>query len=121
VNWYSHFGYTHHDMVKYVNQFGYKAYVSEWAHIVEYARKGEEPVAHKFIQCRSYPLGHNIAWGNLIFIPSTKIKQFEHALSEYLKHLKRKKNIEKVRSIFKKLPGIKPLYHFLRNILKTSG
>ena len=63
-----HFGYDHHDIVSYMQHFGYIAWVSEWAEVEEYSRKGEKTIPHKHIGIGKYPLDHAPAWGNLIFV-----------------------------------------------------
>jgi FkbM family methyltransferase len=80
------FGYDHHEMVKYMTQFDYTAFVSEWSPIIEYGRIGA-PCQHHFLQCVPYPLDHKPAWGNLIFISRTQVNQFEHTLAAYLDSL----------------------------------
>jgi FkbM family methyltransferase len=82
------FGYTHHDMAAYMNNFGYATFVSEWGSIVEYARKDQLTVPSKFLRCALYPLDHNPIWGNLIFIPNDQKQHFERILSSYLIKLK---------------------------------
>ena len=79
-----YFGYNHHDMVSYLADFGYTTFVSEWAPIVEYARKGV-PTTHRFLQCVPYPLDRDPAWGNLISVPQDRCTQFLRTLLAYLK------------------------------------
>lgn len=78
------YGYTHHDVVKYMQQFDYVAYVSEWAPIKEYGREGIKSDPHTWLQCVQYPLDHEPAWGNLIFIPRGSEMKFEQTLNAYL-------------------------------------
>ena len=78
------FGYTHHDMCSYMEENGYIAYVSEWAPVREYGRKGQAGVQHRWIRCEKYPLAHTPAWGNLIFIHPDNEEKFLVALRGYL-------------------------------------
>ena len=98
------FDYSHHDMVAYMDQLGYAAFVTEWAPIIEYGRKGV-PVSHNFLQCVAYPLDHDPAWGNLFFVPVGQVVQFRKTLGAYLSDLERSKKIEGLRSLLKALPG----------------
>lgn len=82
------FGYTHHDMAAYMNNFDYATFVSEWGPIVEYARGDRLIVPPKFLCCAPYPLDHNPIWGNLIFIPNDRKQHFKRILSSYLIKLK---------------------------------
>jgi FkbM family methyltransferase len=79
----ANFNYTYHDIVRFMEPFNYKTYISEWAPIVEYSTE------HFFLQCVSYPINHQPAWGNLIFITKDKIRQFEVTLMEYLVELEK--------------------------------
>jgi len=92
------FNYNHHDIVKYISKFGYKTYVSEWAPIESYAEEGKA-VSHKFLRCVPYPLDHQPAWGNLIFIKPERVKDFQKTLNRYYTYLK-----------------IKPLINLLSNL-----
>lgn len=83
-----HFGYTHHDMVAYMQEHGYTAFVAEWSPIIEYGRPGVA-CSHTFLRCQRYPLDHSAAWGNLIFVPHTQATQFERTLAAYLSDIKR--------------------------------
>ena len=78
------FGYTHHDMAAYMNNFDYATFVSEWGQIVEYAREDRLIVPPKFLGCVHYPLDHDPVWGNLIFIPNDRKQHFERILPSYL-------------------------------------
>ena len=62
-----YFGYTHHDMAGYMSKHGYATFVSEWEVITEYSRKDYRP-ERKWLQLAPYPLDHESAWGNLIFV-----------------------------------------------------
>lgn len=113
------FGYTHHDMAAYMTDLGYTTLVSEWAPIVEYGRKGVTTTPHRFLQCVPYPLDHDPAWGNLIFVPKARSTQFERTLSAYLEDLQRFSWAEGLRSFLRVLPGARPLYHALRRVRRT--
>jgi len=113
------FGYTHHDMAAYMANLGYATFVSEWAPIVEYGRKGVATAPHRFLQCVTYPLDHDPAWGNLIFVPKDRAVQFECALSAYLRDIERSRWTEGLRSFLRGLPGVRELYHALRGVYQT--
>ncbi len=112
------FGYSHHDMVAYMDQLGYATFVTEWAPIVEYGRKGV-PVSHSFLQCASYPLDHDPAWGNLFFVPVGQVAQFRKTLAAYLNELERLKKIEGLRSLLKTLPGGSVLCRALNRVYQN--
>ena len=109
----ANYSYTHHDVVSYMRQWGYVCYVSEWAPITEYVREGNTGNEHTFIQCVPYPLDHNPAWGNLIFVPQNRTTQFEQTLNKYMR-------FNALASIVKLVPGTTRLYQKLRR-LKTVG
>lgn len=88
------FGYTHHDVAKYMENKGYKVFVSEWAPIKEFGRKGETSEPHHFLQCAPYPLNHKPSWGNLIFVRQDRVDTFKEVLSKYLKSVYQKRDIE---------------------------
>ncbi len=79
-----HFGYNHHHMADYMAARGYQALVSEWAPIESYARQGEKGEPHTWLCCRPYPLDHEPAWGNLIFLPREQMPRFRRFLNSYL-------------------------------------
>jgi FkbM family methyltransferase len=109
------FGYTHHDMVAYMDSLGYATFVSEWAPIVEYARKGK-PVSHSFLRCVPYPLDHHPSWGNLFFVPSDQVVQFRVTLSAYLSDLVLSRKMGGLRSFLEVLPGGMALYRTLSRV-----
>jgi FkbM family methyltransferase len=90
------FGYTHHDIVAYMKERGYSALVSEWAPIKEYGREGVPGEPHTWLQCLPYPLDHEPAWGNLIFVPEERFAVLTEALREYIRWLMVKINREAV-------------------------
>lgn len=75
-----YFGYTHHDLVKYMAQYGYIAYVSEWAEVEEYSRRGVKTIPHRHIGIGRYPLDHAPVWGNLIFVKAEREKELPKLL-----------------------------------------
>jgi FkbM family methyltransferase len=98
------FGYTHHDMVDYMSKQGYAAFVAEWSPITEYGRKGQTSSSyHQFLRCASYPLDHQPAWGNLIFVPQAQTVRFEHVLAAYLKSLEQPRLQSQNRGQFQRL------------------
>lgn len=109
------FGYTHHDMVAYMDSLGYATFVSEWAPIVEYARQGK-PVSHSFLQCVPYPLDHDPSWGNLFFVLSDQVVQFRKTLSAYLSDLVLSSKMGGLRSFLEVLPGGMALYRALSRV-----
>lgn len=112
------FGYTHHDMVAYMDGLGYTTFVSEWAPIVEYGRKGV-PISHTFLQCEPYPLDHDPAWGNLFFVPSGKVVQFRRALGAYLSDLELIRRLGVFGSLLGRMPGGMVLYGAVRRAHQT--
>ncbi|MEK6480098.1 FkbM family methyltransferase [Catalinimonas sp. 4WD22] len=108
------FGYSHHDMVLYMKDFGYKSFVSEWAPIKEYGIQGVNSEPHTWLQCKEYPLNHDPSWGNLIFIPNERSKDFYYTYNNYLNTLKSGQS-SALRTFLKKIPGVKWFYNsFLR-------
>lgn len=80
-----YFNYSHHDIVAYMKDFGYVPFVSEWQSSGKgYARKGEKSSPHTFVGCQPYPLDHEPAWGNLIFVRPDRLSDFHRILADYL-------------------------------------
>ena len=101
----SNFGYSHHDIVKYMEKFDYTTYVSEWEPIREYGVEGSKS-QHKWIQCIPYPTDHEPAWGNLIFINNKCKEKFETILTNYLDKIIPEYPISRWNKILmKNLPG----------------
>ncbi|MCL2925605.1 MAG: FkbM family methyltransferase, partial [Trichodesmium sp. MAG_R04] len=92
----ANFGYSHHDIAFYMKKHGYHVFVSEWAPIKEYGRKGITSVPHKFLQCIDYPLNHQPAWGNLIFVRQDRLVDFEQTLSSYMDKFLRQESLDKL-------------------------
>jgi FkbM family methyltransferase len=78
------FGYTHHDVVEFMAEHGYTAFISEWAPITEYSQKDKPSQRHTFLRCQKYPLAHEPVWGNLIFVPEDDAAIFNDLLEDYL-------------------------------------
>ena len=110
-----HFGYTHHDVVAYMSKAGYVTFVSEWEPVKEYARDGVATAPSDWIQCVPYPLDHEPARGNLIFVPENDVDKFAATLQTYLVNLKRKNRLAKLRQQIKRIPGAKALYGALKH------
>ncbi len=106
------FDYTHHDAVKYMAERGYVTFVSEWAPIKEYGREGIAGEPHTWLQCVPYPLDHEPAWGNLIFVPEGDQIKFSKTLENYLRALNNPAQLT-VKNIIKKIPGAKALHKIL--------
>lgn len=107
------FGYTHHDVAVYMTERGYVTYIAEWSPIKQYAREGEA-VTHRFMQCVHYPLEHEPAWGNLLFVPQTEAATFEQQLAGYLRDLRHEHWVGGIKDVIKRVPGVYPLYRLLR-------
>ena len=90
------FNYSHHDMANYMQDRGYHVFISEWAEVKEYGRKGKVTPPHQFLQCVEYPLDHQPAWGNLIFVRSDRVTDFKNTLEEYLTNLKKQEKFNQV-------------------------
>lgn len=110
-----HFGYDHHDMACYLRDREYAVYVSEWAPIVEYARKDRTGEPHRFLQCVQYPLGHAPAWGNLIGIVPNLVSEFKGALARYLAELCSWNLL--LRRVAHRIPGTRATYRLARRLL----
>lgn len=87
-----HFGYTHHDVVTFMTEHGYVAYVSEWAAIVAHSKKSGGGGPFYFLQIAPYPLHHHPAWGNLIFIDESRRTMFETKVNELLVDLEKRRH-----------------------------
>lgn len=107
------FEYSHHDVVRYMADRGYSAFVSEWAPVTEYAREGELTSPHSWLGCSVYPLDHEPAWGNLIFVPNERVAEFEQTLVSYLRTLAGSRP-HWLRSMAGKIPGARAAYKFLK-------
>ena len=110
------FGYTHHDVVNYMKEQGYTAFISEWAPIKEYAREGIETEPHIWLRCVPYPLDHEPAWGDLIFVPDSDRKKFLKTLQAYLNRMRTEYTTNQIKKQVTKIPGAKALYHLIKRI-----
>ena len=108
------FGYTHHDMAIYMEKLGYLSFISEWAPIKEYGIEGVIGEPHIWLQCKEYPLDHEPAWGNMIFVPKKRKDDFLRTYKDYLDIIKGRKNTF-AKSVVRKIPGAKWLYNSLMN------
>lgn len=107
------FGYTHHDVAKFMNEYGYETFVSEWEPIQEYAKDGEFS-SHEWIQCKKYPLKHEPAWGNLIFVLKEEVEKFERTLEQYLIKLERRAPLTAIVNAIRRIPLARKVYGALR-------
>ena len=92
----SNFDYSHHEMAKFMQNRGYHVFISEWAEVKEYGRKGQVTAPHQFLQCVEYPLEHQPAWGNLIFVRKDRVEDFKITLENYLTNLERQQKFNQV-------------------------
>jgi len=108
------FNYDHHDVVSHMKTLGYSAFISEWAPIEEYAQEGMTYEPHKWLQCVPYPLEHNPAWGNLIFVPEKDQIRFSRTLENYLTSLNSPitltERMDRFKAVAGKIPGARWLY-----------
>jgi FkbM family methyltransferase len=79
-----HFGYVYTDMIRFMEDRGYVAYVSEWAPVEEPSRRGSGGGPFTHLQIVRPPLGHQPAWGNLFFVSPEDETLFETVLNRYL-------------------------------------
>ncbi len=107
----ANFGYNHHDVVTYMRSFGYTAFVSAWAPITRYARDGDPGDPHTWLECASYPLSYEPAWGNLIFVPEADHDRFSRVLGAYVRACRLRDRIATI-------PGI-PL--LIRMVQRLAG
>jgi FkbM family methyltransferase len=111
----SNFGYSHHDMAAYMRDKGYSTFVSEWAPIKAYGREGVKGEPHQWLQCVPYPLEHEPAWGNLIFVPHQDIDKFSATLEKYLRDLRRQVYLTPFTMLIRKIPGAIALFHWFQS------
>ena len=107
------FGYSYNDIVHYMHDRGYATFVSEWDEIKEYGRPDKQTEPHTWLQCSPYPLNHQPAWGNLIFVLKGHEAEFQQTLDSYLRDLKRSETLQRVKQVAKKIPGVQSLYKLL--------
>jgi FkbM family methyltransferase len=114
----SGFGYTYHDVVAYMEQYGYKAFVSEWAELNHFGNATSNS-SHQFLGCHPYPLPHQPAWGNLIFISEIQMNMFQETLDHYLSDLERYKAF-RVIEWYRKISSQFPLFRKIINRLRDN-
>jgi len=110
------FGYGYRDMVEYLEQHGYKAWVSEWAAIESYGVEGEAGSTHRFIHCTAYPVDSDPAWGNLIFVPEDDADLFQSVLQSYLDARVRHARGTARKQWLERLPAGAYIYQFARRL-----
>ena len=84
-----HFGYVYTDIIRYMTERGYLAYVSEWAPVEEPSRRGSGGGPFTHLQIVRAPVAHQPAWGNLIFVTPGDELLFENVLNRYLMETRR--------------------------------
>jgi FkbM family methyltransferase len=117
----THFGYTHHDMVAYMQGFGYQCWLSEWAEIEAYGRADGTELNHRFIRCVPYPLDHKPAWGNLIFVPQKDALAFARVLAAYLSEQEKVIKGKNRRRFIESLPFGKSVYQLLKRLRRSKS
>jgi FkbM family methyltransferase len=108
------YGYSYHDMVRYMQPLGYVTFVTEWTAIIRYGTP-TAPNPTQFIRCERYPLNSEPAWGNVIFVTANRANHFENHLRIYLQRLRRETRMKQIKSFAKRVPGLKRLYRLLRS------
>jgi FkbM family methyltransferase len=112
------FGYTHHDMAKFMQSYGFTTFVSEWAPFKEYARKGQNKNPHRWIQCCEFPASHEPAWGNLIFVDRTDAIKFKNCLNNFINKadINQIRRFSWIRRVLSRIPGTRILLNLMLNI-----
>lgn len=95
------FNYTHHDMAAFMADKGYACYLSEWAPIKAYGIKGQAGEPHTWLQCVPYPVNHDPAWGNLIFVQNGSDGKFSRVLKSYILRLKWKRKVAPIKNLIR--------------------
>jgi FkbM family methyltransferase len=103
-----HFGYTHHDMARFMQQRGYATVISEWAKLGEYGRH-DHPVTHRWKRLRTY----DPAWkpepgvnGNLFFVASGDAMKLRATVARVLVEMQ-------LRAFVRAVPGARRLHGVL--------
>lgn len=83
------FNYDHHDMVKYMDKYGYTAYIFEWSEIIGgYSEKGvNKGVTTRFVKYEKYPSKSKLYWGNVVFVRNKLAWFFDLFSNWYIKRL----------------------------------
>ncbi|MDB5038471.1 MAG: methyltransferase FkbM family, partial [Bacteriovoracaceae bacterium] len=110
-----HFGYTHHDIVNFMSNFGYSTYVSEWSPVLEYGRKGETTSSFQEL-VRFLPWKPDLSpvWGNLIFVPHSEAKALELC---YRRLVSKVKLLSSLRSV----PFLRKAYQMTKRIIQKRN
>jgi FkbM family methyltransferase len=118
----THFGYTHHDMARFLAQRGYAVFVSEWDHIREYGRRGQASAGHRFLGCARHPLDHEPAWGNLIAVLEPEADAFAAHLKRSLEALGQRGAAAgpALRQALASLPGAGWMRRMVRRMVRWS-
>ena len=112
-----HFGYVYTDIVRYMDERGYTAFISEWAPLVEPSRRGKGGGPFTHLQILRAPVGHQPAWGNLFFVAPDDEALFETVLNRYLVEV-RSLNDEAVTAALKSADRLR---HLEQSILNREG
>ncbi len=115
-----HFGYVYTDMIRFMTERGYLAYVSEWAPVEEPSRRGSGGGTFTHLQIVRAPVAHEPAWGNLIFVAPQDQLLFESVLNRYLIETRRLGD-EVVADAAKSLDRLSHLEQTVTNREKTIG
>ncbi len=85
-----------------MQDFGYTSFVSEWAPIMDYA-SADQHEPHRWFRIGRYD-GRDIpGWGNLLFVPHGRERDFERALNAA-----RRAHVRRL--VAKRLPWLRPVY-----------
>lgn len=117
----THFGYTHHDIVAFMNGYDYQAFILEIGlrQILDFTYQvGTTP--YKLIQIARYPLDHEPEMGNIVFIERTKVEEYEKLFQSYLDDLDKFKYLrlpfQMIRMVLMKIPIAKRTYYMFRRL-----
>lgn len=115
------FDYNYHDMVNYMEQYGYKTWVSKWDEILSYGVDGEASDEHRFLGCEPYPVDNEPVWGNLIFVPEGDATLFDSELQKYIATATQYSKGMARRRWMEKLPAGKQIYKLLRSLRNATN
>ena len=104
-----HFGYTHHDMARYMGSHGYDTWVSEWAPIVGYGREGI-PSSHRWIGFHAYSGAGAPAHGNLVFVSPRDGRRLKVAVRQTVLRTR-------ARGVARSIPGARSVVRCARHHL----
>jgi FkbM family methyltransferase len=94
-----HFGYTHHDMAKFMKGKGYDTWVSEWAPLTEYRKAGDE-TPHRWMGFHAYDAHASPAHGNLLFVQPTDSPKLQRTVN-------RVSRLASARDAIRSIPGLR--------------